>query len=124
MNEPKLTIAVLQGQAMHEYARIHWPKAKLKVLSGGDLTAPLLEISAGNADIGFCNYLDAERYCEKHPEVVNIFKDDPIEVVAIAWAVRPDDQQWLNFINTSIDYMVSTHRVTKWEEKYGVPLLS
>jgi ABC-type amino acid transport substrate-binding protein len=123
LNDPALKIAVLQGQAMHEYARVHYPKAQLIVLSGGDLTAPLLEVSSGRADIGFCNYLDVERYCEQHPELVNIFKDDPIEVVPLAWAVRQNDLQWLNFINTSIDYMESTRRIKQWEEKYGVPLL-
>lgn len=122
-NEPSFRIAVLQGQAIHEYARVHFPKAQMSVISGGELTAPLLAVSSGDADIGFCNYLDTERYCKQHPEVTNIFKDNPLEVVPLGWAVRPADQQWLNFINTAIDYMESTGRIAEWERKYGVPML-
>lgn len=123
LNQKSLKIAVLQGQAIHDYAKVNFPKANLIVLSGGDLTAPLLEVSTGRADIGFCNYLDAERYVKEHPEVVNIYKDNPIEMVPIAWATRASDLEWLNFLNTAIDYMESTGRITAWEKKYGTPLL-
>jgi polar amino acid transport system substrate-binding protein len=123
LNDQTFRIAVLQGQAMHEYARIYLPKAQLSVLSSGDLTAPLLEVSAGRADVGFCNYLDTERYCAAHSEVLNIFKDAPIEVIPLAWAVRSGDMEWLNFIDTCIDYMDSTGRIARWEEKYGIPML-
>jgi polar amino acid transport system substrate-binding protein len=122
-NNGNVHIAVLQGQAIHEYARVNFPKAKLIVLASGDLTAPLLEVSVGRADVGFCNYLDAERYAAAHPEVVDIFKDNPIEMVPLGWAVRSDDLVWLNFVNTAIDYMESTGRIGAWEKSYGTPLL-
>ena len=123
LNDPSLSIAVLQGQAMHEYARVYLPKAKLAVISSGDLTAPLLEVSTGRVDVGFCNYLDTERFCEAHPEVINIYKDAPVEVIPLGWAVRSGDLVWLNFIDTCIEYLESTGRIARWEEKYGIPML-
>lgn len=122
-NNENIRIAVLQGQAIHEYAKVNFPKAKLIVLSSGDLTVPLLEVSSGRADVGFCNYLDVERYTAAHPEVANIYKDNPIEMIPLGWAVRPDDLEWLNFMNTSIEYMESTGRIATWEKQYKTPIL-
>jgi len=122
-NQENIKIAVLQGQGIHEYAKVHFPKAQLLVVAGSDLTAPLMEVTVGRAHVGFCNYLDVERYAAQQPSVVNIYKDDPIEMIPLGWATRPMDLEWLNFINTAIDYMESTGRIAAWEKKYKIPML-
>jgi polar amino acid transport system substrate-binding protein len=69
LNTPGIRIAVLQGQALEEYCRRNVPKAELVVISGGDLTAPLVAVSSGRADIGLMNSVTVAQYTADHPEV-------------------------------------------------------
>jgi polar amino acid transport system substrate-binding protein len=50
-----MRVAVLQGQAIEELVRRALDSAEVVVLAGGNLTAPLAAVAAGQADIGFMN---------------------------------------------------------------------
>ncbi len=122
--KPDLRVAVLQGQAMDEYIRRNFPKAKLVILAGGDLTAPLAAVSAGRADVGFMNSVTVAKYVAEHPEVQPILTgSDQVETLPLAWAIRQQDRTLLDFLNASIEYFRASGRLAEYQRKYPVKLL-
>ncbi|HZS83516.1 MAG TPA: ABC transporter substrate-binding protein [Stellaceae bacterium] len=119
LNNPNIKIALIQGGASVEYAKENWPKAQLVLLSTGNLTAPFVEVSAGRADVGVEDAWQAHRYSLEHPEVVDLFAGHPYNVLPIAWSVKRGNEDLLNFMNTAIDYLLTTGRWSKMSEKYG-----
>jgi len=120
----KPRISVLQGQAMEEFLRRRFPNSKLLSLSGGDLTAPLNAVAAGQADIGFMNVVTVTRYAKAHPEVEVVFSGEhQLELLALGWAVRPDDLPWWQFVKTSLDYLMTTGRYDEFQSRHDIPLL-
>ena len=73
LNKASIKVATLQGQALEEFCHRNLPQAQIIVLSGGDLTAPLIAVSSGQADIGFMNSVTVAKYVAEHPEVEAIF---------------------------------------------------
>jgi len=117
-NQPNLKIAVAQGEASHEYAKEHFSLAKINALSTSDLSLPLAEVSVGRADIGLADAWSTAKYAKEHPEVINLFAANPYDLTPVGWAVRSEDIQLLNFINTAIEYTQSTGRMKEWEKIY------
>jgi polar amino acid transport system substrate-binding protein len=118
-DKPAITIAVAQGEASHEYALQHLPTAHLTVLSTADLSQPLTEVIAGRADVGLADAWTTAQFAAKHPEVVDLFAGQPYDLTPVGWAVRQNDTEFLNFVNTAVDYLISTGRMRDWERKYG-----
>lgn len=117
-NAKGLKIAVAQGEASHEYAKAHFPNAQLIVLSTANLQQPLVEVSAGRADVGLADAWSTRRYAQSQSEVVDLFKEKPYDLTPIGWAVRQGDIDFLQFVNTALDYMDTTGRLIQWESKY------
>ncbi|MBI3708705.1 MAG: amino acid ABC transporter substrate-binding protein [Proteobacteria bacterium] len=118
-NQDGIKIAVVQGGAGQEYVRENFPKATIVALATGNLTAPFIEVSAGRADIGIEDAWQARRYSAQQPNVTDLFQNNPYNVLAIAWSVRRGNQDMLNFLNTSIDFLLNTGRWEKMAEAYG-----
>jgi polar amino acid transport system substrate-binding protein len=118
-----LTIAVKQGSAIDDFVRDNFKLSKVVRLTGPDLTLPLAAVSAGQADVGLMNQLTVFTYLREHPELEEVLRSTPIAPTYFAWAVRPDDERWLRFIDTAIGYYLDTGDVYRWEVKYGIPLL-
>jgi ABC-type amino acid transport substrate-binding protein len=116
-------VAVKEGSAIHTYVRKRFKNANVIVLSGTDLSLPLQAVSSGQADVGLMNEHTVEFYARSHSDVEIILKDKPIQVLGMSWAVRPHDQRWLNFLNISLEALISTGQMAAWERKYyGEPL--
>jgi polar amino acid transport system substrate-binding protein len=118
-NKEGIQIAVAQGEASHEYAREHLTKAKLVVLSTADLSQPLTEVISGRVDIGLADAWTTSQFAKQHSEVVDLFADNPYDLTPVGWAVRQNDQVFLRFIDTCIDYLVTSGRMEEWEQKYN-----
>lgn len=114
-----IKIAVAQGEASHEYASEHFKNAELVVLSSADLSQPLTQVLTGRADIGMVDAWTTKQFAEQHLEVTDLFADSPIDLTPVGWAVRKNDQELLNFLNTSIEYLISSGRMRDWEKKYN-----
>jgi polar amino acid transport system substrate-binding protein len=112
LNQEGLKIALIQGGASVEYARENWPKAQHILLATGNLTAPFIEVSAGRADVGVEDAWQAKRYTDVHPEVVDLFAGHPYNVLPISWAIRRGNQDLVEFMNTAIEFLLTTGR---WE---------
>lgn len=118
-NKEGIKIAVVQGGAGQEYVKEYFPKATIVALSTGNLTAPFIEVSAGRADVGIEDASQARRYAAQQPGVTDLFRDNPYDLLPLCWSVKRGNDDLLNFMNTSIDYMLLTGRWEKMAEKYG-----
>ena len=119
LNQKGITIAAILGGAGEEYVKENFPKATMVTLDTGNLTAPFIEVSAGRADVGIEDASQAARYVAQQPGVIDLFGNSPYDVLPIAWTVKRGNQDLLNFLNTSIDYMLFTGKWQKMSEKYG-----
>ena len=119
LDNPDIKIALVQGGASVEYANENWPKAQKVLLATGNLTAPFIEVSTGRADVGVEDAWQAHRYAAVHPEVTDLFAGHPYNVLPLAWSVKRGNEDLLNFMNTSIDFLLTTGRWEKMSEKYG-----
>ena len=119
MDKTGIKIAVVQGAAGHEFAKEYFKKAELVVLSTTNLTAPFIEVTAGRADVGIEDAWSVRRYTKEHPEVKDMFRDNPYNLLPIAWTVKKGNTEMLNFMNTAIDYLLSTGRMERMSEAYG-----
>ena len=119
LNKPDIRVAVVQGSAGHEFARQNLKEAKLITLGTPNLLAPFLEVSAGRADVGIQDDSQVRKYSATHPEVDRLFQGKVFNTLPISWAVRRQDHQMLNFMNTAIDYMLISGRWDELAGKYG-----
>jgi polar amino acid transport system substrate-binding protein len=120
LNKKDIKIAVVQGGAASEYAKENFPLATLVTLSTGNLTAPFVEVSAGRADVGIEDAWQARRYAEQQPGVTDLFQSNPYNLLPIAWSVKRGNQDLLNFLNSSIDFMLLTGRWERMANAYGM----
>ena len=119
MDKPGIKIAVTQGGAGQEFAKEFFKNAELVSLATGNLAAVFVEVTAGRVDVGIEDAWTARRYSAEHPEVTNLFADHPYNLLPISWSVKKGNQEMLNFLNTAIDYLLSTGRWEKMAEPYG-----
>ena len=123
LDSKDLTVAVKQGSAIDDFVRDNFRSAKVLRLTGPDLTLPLAAVSAGQADVGLMNQLTVFTYLREHPELEEVLRSTPVAPTYFAWAVRPEDERWLQFLDTAIGYYLDTGDMFHWEAKYGIPLL-
>ena len=124
VDNPNVKVAVLQGSAISDLVRVEFENQKNIVsYSGSDLTIPLAAVGSNQADIGLMNQITVFTYLREHPELVEVLGTDPLATTYFSWSVRQNDLVWLNFINTSIDYMINSGKMYRFEKKYGVPLM-
>lgn len=119
-NKEGIKIAVVQGGAAQEYVKENFPNATIVALGTGNLTAPFVEVSAGRADVGVEDAWQARRYASVQPGVVDLFQENPYNLLPIAWTVKRGNQDLLNFLNTSIDFMLLTGRWERMAKVYGM----
>ena len=118
LNREDIKIAVLQGEFAHLYAQKYLPKAKLLVLEKtADNTAPLVAVTAGQADVGLIMDDVTRDYAKTHPELKVLFST-PYTTTPITWATRKSDQQLLNFLGNAISYMEATGDLDALARKY------
>lgn len=116
---PGIRVAVVQGSAGHSFAKDNLKQAHIVALATADLTAPFVEVSAGRADIGVQDLWQVQRYAQTHPEIVPLFLEDPFNRLPISWSIRRGDHEFLNFVNTAIDYILINQKMEEFVRKYG-----
>lgn len=125
LNDPKIRVAVSQGQAMEEYVKRYLDKADIKMFPGGDLNTPLQAVASGQADVGLSNNVTISRFLDSHPELRGVFMgQEQVEFLPIAWSTRYEDSALLTFLNASITVIKTTGRLEEFQKKYKVELLN
>lgn len=106
LNSPDVTVATALGGSGHQFAKQVLPKANIKPLDTGDLTASGMEVLAGRATVAIDNAFSVGRFVKMHDsQMVDLFKDRPFNVLPVAWAIAPGNPRLLTFLNNMLDYM-------------------
>lgn len=119
VNKKGIKIAVLQGGATLDWARMYIPNATLVAVPGGDLVAVFMQLSMGHVDLAMGNAVTAKQYERDHPEVEPALGGKIMNMTGASWTVRKGEQDLLNFMNVAIDYITISGREEGWEKKYG-----
>jgi len=114
-----LRVAVVQGEAAHEFATTHFKNAQVIVLSGSDLSAPCIAVISGQADVGLTDAYVTSRCAAEHTQLLDVFASNPYDLSPMAWSVRNSDVSLLIFINNSLEYVSSSGRLREIESKYN-----
>jgi len=119
-DKPNITIAVATGESGDVFVKENFTRAKVNRIDveSSDLTRFAVEVSAGRADIAIADSNTIRLYAAQHPEVVDLFKDKPFALNPVGWAVRQDDTRWLDFINTSLQFLDTQGTLEQLEKQY------
>ena len=117
VDQPGVRLAVKSGSPIGAYVREYIKKATILPIPGVDLTVPLQAVSEGKADVGLMNEHTVEFYVRDHPDVSAVLADHPMLMGGMAWTVRHGDPDWLNFLDTSLEVLISTGQMANWERE-------
>ena len=104
-DKPDVKIAVVQGEVGHLYVQKHLKNAQVIVLSGGDISLALAQVSAGKADAAFTDAWTIAQYAMVHNETMDFLDLHPEAAYGInptTIAVKQTNTDLLNFFNTAI----------------------
>jgi polar amino acid transport system substrate-binding protein len=118
MNTSDTRIAVVQGGSAEDYVRRNMPKAQLVTLATGDLTAGLVEVVAGRADVGIEDFFTVNNFVKQQPSIKNLYYDHPFNFTPIAWAVSKGNLDLVNVINTAINVLTLSGRYDDMARPY------
>lgn len=106
LNSPDVIVATALGGSGHQFAKQFLPKATIKPLDTGDLTASGMEVLAGRATVAIDNAFSVGHFVKMHDDqMVDLFKDKPFNVLPVAWTIAPGNPRLLTFLNNMLDYM-------------------
>lgn len=118
-DRPGIKIAVVSGEGSHEFVKAEFKNQDIvTVFSGADLSQALAAVSAGQADVGMSDALETQKYARTHPEVMDLYSERPYNLTPIAWAVRQDDSEWKDFLDTAIHTLEAQGKLREFEAKY------
>lgn len=104
LNKEGIVISVLSGTADEQTAKRTFPLAEVKGLVSENVNAPRLEVAAGRADAHVTDLLNIKIFMAQNPGAgVRILQEDRVLApTGLAYAIRPGDYHFLNFLNTWI----------------------
>ena len=124
VDQSNVKIAVLQGSAIADLVKSDFKNQNnIVYYPGSDITIPLTAVSSNQAEVGLMNQITVFTFLREHPQLVEIIPKEPLATTYFSWAVRQGDIEWLNYINTCINYMINTGQMYNYEKKYNVPLM-
>jgi polar amino acid transport system substrate-binding protein len=123
LNNPDVSFVGMSGTVEESYPKELFPEAEVRGIVTNDVATWIGEVATGRADAAF---LDPGTYrilkaknpnLEKRLRLLN-GEDHLVKPVGLAYAVRPEDDHMLNFLNTFIrDFVRNGEHVTlrdKW----------
>jgi ABC-type amino acid transport substrate-binding protein len=127
LNKPGIIISVLAGTADEQTARRYFPNATVKPLVSENVNAPRLEVANDRADAVVTDLLNIKAFIAANPQAgVRILQEERVlSPTGLAYAIRPGDYHFLNFLNTWIRSDVDSGRAqelrTKWIKDFKWP---
>lgn len=110
MNTADTRIAVLQGGQAEDFVRRTMPKAQLISLASSDLSAGMVEVLAGRADVGIEDAYTINEFVHHQPNTKNLFADHPFNLTPVAWSVQRGNNDLVAVINTGLQIMMYSGR--------------
>lgn len=117
LNSPDVTVAVIEGEQGHEYARKHLPNANLHIIPSGDISLAFTEVSAGRADVGLGDSISTELYLREHDDV-RLLLDKPYLLRELTFVVNENDLKLLNFMDNAIDVLATSGELEEIFARY------
>lgn len=104
LDKEGVLISVLSGTADEQTAKRFFPKATVRGLVSENVNAPRLELASGRADAHVTDLLNIKIFMAQNPQAkVRILQEDRVmSPTGLAYAIRPGDYHFLNFLNTWI----------------------
>jgi ABC-type amino acid transport substrate-binding protein len=120
MDQEGITIATATGEGGDNYLKQNFKKAKIVSINvdSADISRFMTEVSSGRADLAVADASQIANYAKTHPETSDLFASNPFQMMPVAWALPQGDPGFVQFINTSLDYMETTGQVDAALRKY------
>jgi len=100
LNDPKVTVAVNLGTTMEQFVQKELPKAQFRRVESP--ARDWQELLSGRVDVTISSLIEAAYLTKEYPQLVVLFREQPKNVIPMAFLVPIDDSVWLNFINNWI----------------------
>jgi polar amino acid transport system substrate-binding protein len=110
MNTPDTRIAVVQGGQAEDFVRRNMPNAKIISLATGDLTAGMVEVAAGRADVGIEDSYTIGKFVKQQPSMKNLFLAHPFNLTPVAWSVSKGNYDLVAVINAGLNILLYSGR--------------
>jgi ABC-type amino acid transport substrate-binding protein len=127
LDKEGVLISVLSGTADEQTAKRFFPKATVRGLVSENVNAPRLELASGRADAHVTDLLNIKIFMAQNPQAkVRILQEDRVmSPTGLAYAIRPGDYHFLNFLNTWISAWRESGKADdlkkKWIQDYEWP---
>lgn len=118
IDQPGVKVAVVQGTGGHEYAKRAFKNAEIVVLGSNDLSASLVEVQSGRADVAVEDAWATRRYTQQHPQMVDLFAENPYNLQPIGWPTRIQDAAIREFFNTALEWMRINGKIDEFVKRY------
>lgn len=112
IKKPGVRISLTQGTSQHRWAVKTFPQAQF-VISTALSEVRLMDVVTGKADVGFADSAQTYQLAKARPEVIDLFADRPLELMAICWAVKKGNYDLLHFMNSALNVLHSTGTLNK-----------
>ena len=105
LNKEGITISVLSGTADEQTAKSNFPNATVRGLVSENVNAPRLEVASGRADAHVTDLLNIKIFMARNSQAkVRLLQEDRVmSPTGLAYAIRPGNYHFLNFLNTWIN---------------------
>ncbi len=117
MKKPGIRIGVIQGAFMVDWVKRMFPEADIIESSVSAFVEPMNVITR-RVDVSVTDSWVTRKFASEHSAVLDIFADNPQNIMPAGWMVRRDDIQLLNFINVAINYVKTTGDFKEIFERY------
>ncbi|MDO8428240.1 MAG: transporter substrate-binding domain-containing protein [Candidatus Diapherotrites archaeon] len=121
LNNSNVRIAVIDGEASHEYAKANLAQAQLRVISASDFGLAFQEVLSGTVDVALGDDWEVTQYVRVHPELKKLLIQGYLKR-SLTFAVRNNDPQWLNFLDNAINVIVTSGELDTLYAKYDLDI--
>lgn len=121
LNKAGVVFSVLGGTTNEQTAKRIFPKAETRILVSENQVAPVLEVAAKRADANVGDQNSIRRFVKNNSQAPVRILDNTkaLNQGRRAYAIRPTDFHFLNFLNNWIEHQKLSGRLdalmTKWE---------
>lgn len=121
LNKAGVVFSVLGGTTNEQTARRVFPNAETRILVSENQVAPVLEVASRRADANIGDQNSLRRFVKSNPQAPVRILDNtkPLNQGRRAYAIRPTDFHFLNFLNNWIEAQKLSGRIdallAKWE---------
>lgn len=120
LDRSDITIALAAGWTSSEYAKKHLSKPNFKEIPvTGDAVNQLDEVILGRADVALNDVPSIAQYVRAHKDKVKaLWLDRPPSNVAGGFVIKKGEQEFKNFLNTSVRTLIADGTIKRIDEKW------